>query len=129
MSDMKFLNQSLNILVLYLPDHSKHKLLFDTEGKTALASRAPVMALIAISCIQILQIGFYFMQSTDSLAVLVKPIAPVYLWSRVISHVLNEQGTGYEHIFSSVQTFNININVIGKSIRKLVNSPNLTVIG
>ena len=24
-----------------------------------------------------------------------------------ISHVLNEQGTGYEHIFSSVQTFNI----------------------
>ena len=25
-----------------------------------------------------------------------------------ISHVLNEQGTGYEHIFSSVQTFNIN---------------------
>ena len=27
--------------------------------------------------------------------------------SHVISHVLNEQGTGYEHIFSSVQTFNI----------------------
>ena len=26
----------------------------------------------------------------------------------IISHVLNEQGTGYEHIFSSVQTFNIN---------------------
>ena len=26
---------------------------------------------------------------------------------RSISHVLNEQGTGYEHIFSSVQTFNI----------------------
>ena len=25
-----------------------------------------------------------------------------------ISHVLNEQGTGYKHIFSSVQTFNIN---------------------
>ena len=25
-----------------------------------------------------------------------------------ISHVLNEQGTGYEHIFSSLQTFNIN---------------------
>ena len=25
-----------------------------------------------------------------------------------ISHVLNEQGTGYEHIFSSVQTFIIN---------------------
>ena len=25
----------------------------------------------------------------------------------LISHVLNEQGTGYEHIFSSVQTFNI----------------------
>ena len=24
-----------------------------------------------------------------------------------ISHVLNEQGTGYEHIFFSVQTFNI----------------------
>ena len=24
-----------------------------------------------------------------------------------ISHVLNEQGTGYEHIFSLVQTFNI----------------------
>ena len=24
-----------------------------------------------------------------------------------ISHVLNEQGTGYEHIFSSVETFNI----------------------
>ena len=86
MSDMKFLNLSLNILVLYLPDHSKHKLLFDTEVKTALASRAPIMALIAISCIQILQIGFYFIQGTDSLAVLVKPIAPaaVYLWSRVI---------------------------------------------
>ena len=31
-----------------------------------------------------------------------------YLWYRLlISHVLNEQGTGYEHIFSSVQTFNI----------------------
>ena len=27
--------------------------------------------------------------------------------SVLISHVVNEQGTGYEHIFSSVQTFNI----------------------
>ena len=25
----------------------------------------------------------------------------------IFSHVLNEQGTGYQHIFSSVQTFNI----------------------
>ena len=25
----------------------------------------------------------------------------------IISHVLNEHGTGYEHIFSLVQTFNI----------------------
>ena len=35
-----------------------------------------------------------------------------FFWYRLkarnlISHVLNEQGTGYEHIFSSVQTFNI----------------------
>ena len=29
--------------------------------------------------------------------------------SNIISHVLNEQGTGYEHIFSSVQTFNIDL--------------------
>ena len=30
-------------------------------------------------------------------------------WRYEISHVLNEQGTGYEHIFSSVQTFNIDL--------------------
>ena len=29
------------------------------------------------------------------------------LLGNVISHVLNEQGTGYEHIFSPVKTFNI----------------------
>ena len=47
-----------------------------------------------------------------------------------ISHVLNEQGTGYEHIFSSVQTFNIDsIEKWGTSSERVVNSPNLTVIG
>ena len=36
--------------------------------------------------------------------------------SLTISRVLNEQGTGYEHIFSSVQTFNIDwIEKWGKS--------------
>ena len=53
--------------------------------------------------------------------------------NRAIGHVLNEQGTGYEHIFSWCE-YSISIelkmgHVISKSIQKLVNSPNLMVIG
>ena len=50
-----------------------------------------------------------------------------------IGHVLNEQGTGYEHIFSWYEhSISIELkmgHVIWKSIKKLVNSPNLMVIG
>ena len=46
---------------------------------------------------------FYMSEKKENLKFAL--ILLLYLIS--ISHVLNEQGTGYEHIFSSVQTFNI----------------------
>ena len=50
-----------------------------------------------------------------------------------IGHVLNEQRTGYEHIFSWYKhSVSIELkmgHVIRKSMQKLVNLPNLIVIG